>query len=100
MNIIFFFIFRLLWSSQPRRSISNALKKKEKKEKEILDDRVNGQLSHYEARMSRGKENIIFIFWLSASARANSRIDEKNWLTLLKVDSHAGVFRGARLRLY
>ena len=76
MNIIFFFIFRLLWSSQPRRSISNALKKKEKKEKEILDDRVNGQLSHYEARMSRGKENIIFIFWLSASARANSRIDD------------------------
>ena len=90
-----------MWSSQLRRSISNALKKQ--KEKETLDDRVKGQLFHYEARMSRGKENIIFIYWLSASARANSRIDdldnnnnETNWLTLLKVDSHAGVLRGAR----
>lgn len=57
--------------------------------------------------MSKRKENIIFIHWLSASAGANSRIDDlkqqqkrKNRLTLLKVTSHAGAFRGVRLRLY
>ena len=49
---------------------------RKKKKKAILDNKVKGQLSHYEARMSKRKENIIFIHWLSASAVANSRIDD------------------------
>ena len=86
-----------MWSRQLRRSISNALKNKKTA---IRDDRVKGQLSHYEARMSRDKENIIFIYWFNSVLLQGPIVgsmiycvtvkqknnNNKNKLTLLKGD--------------